>query len=119
MAIDTKHFKDKIQKEFELVEGELKGIGRRNPANPADWEAVETDTNLDSADPNDVADNIDSFEENTALVKQLEIRWNELKNALARIEAGTYGVCEVCGKPIESERLEANPAATTCIAHKK
>jgi DnaK suppressor protein len=35
--------------------------------------------------------------------------------ALGRIEAGTYGSCEVCGKPIPAERLEAVPYATLCI----
>jgi RNA polymerase-binding protein DksA len=35
--------------------------------------------------------------------------------ALERIEAGTYGVCMTCGKPIGDERLEAIPYATQCI----
>jgi DnaK suppressor protein len=35
--------------------------------------------------------------------------------ALARIEAGTYGICEGCGKPIAAERLAAIPWARLCI----
>lgn len=35
--------------------------------------------------------------------------------ALARIEAGTYGVCEECDDPVPYERLEALPTARTCI----
>lgn len=35
--------------------------------------------------------------------------------ALARLAAGSYGVCERCGHPIGAGRLEARPAATTCI----
>jgi DnaK suppressor protein len=35
--------------------------------------------------------------------------------ALARLAAGTYGVCGQCGQPIGNERLGARPAATTCI----
>ena len=35
--------------------------------------------------------------------------------ALARLEAGTYGMCESCGKPIAPERLEALPSAALCI----
>ncbi|HET9141946.1 TraR/DksA family transcriptional regulator [Actinophytocola sp.] len=38
-----------------------------------------------------------------------------LDAAVARIDAGTYGVCQRCGQPIAPERLEALPAATTCI----
>lgn len=40
----------------------------------------------------------------------------ELDAAAARIEQGTYGRCLKCGRPIAPERLEALPAATTCIA---
>lgn len=35
--------------------------------------------------------------------------------ALARLDAGTYGVCVGCGKPIGAERLEALPTAALCI----
>src|SRR6267154_2768990 len=35
--------------------------------------------------------------------------------ALVRLAAGSYGVCERCGQPIGAGRLEARPAATTCI----
>jgi DnaK suppressor protein len=35
--------------------------------------------------------------------------------ALRRIELGTYGTCETCGKQIDPERLEAIPAASDCI----
>ena len=39
--------------------------------------------------------------------------------ALARIDDGTFGTCEVCGKPIDEERLEALPWATLCIDDKR
>ena len=42
-----------------------------------------------------------------------------VETALGKIEAGTYGDCDACGKSIESERLEALPFATTCIACKR
>lgn len=37
--------------------------------------------------------------------------------ALARIDDGTYGICEVCGKPIGEARLEALPTTRFCIDH--
>lgn len=39
----------------------------------------------------------------------------QIEAALQRIEDGTYGVCEVCGKPIGEERLRAIPWTTRCI----
>ena len=40
----------------------------------------------------------------------------EVDAALARLDAGAYGTCVVCGRPIAPARLEARPMATTCIA---
>lgn len=42
-------------------------------------------------------------------------RLAEIDKVLARIAAGTYGICESCGKPIAPERLQAKPQATLCI----
>jgi DnaK suppressor protein len=42
----------------------------------------------------------------------------EIDRALAKIEAGTYGVCEQCGKPIPQPRLKALPYAALCVACK-
>ncbi len=42
----------------------------------------------------------------------------EIDRALQRIEMGTYGLCEQCGRPIPDARLEALPQATLCVACK-
>jgi DnaK suppressor protein len=42
-----------------------------------------------------------------------------IESALARVEAGTYGMCERCGQAIANERLEALPWATKCIECKR
>ena len=39
----------------------------------------------------------------------------KIEEAIARIESGTYGVCESCGGPISVRRLEARPVTTLCI----
>ncbi len=39
----------------------------------------------------------------------------EIKKALAKVRIGTYGVCEVCKKPIDLARLKAFPQATKCF----
>ncbi|MEU2204184.1 TraR/DksA C4-type zinc finger protein [Microbacterium oleivorans] len=40
----------------------------------------------------------------------------QVATALARVDAGTYGVCERCGRPIPEARLEVRPQATMCVA---
>jgi RNA polymerase-binding protein DksA len=50
-----------------------------------------------------------------ALLEQARRRLADVDAALARREAGDYGICETCGRPIGAERLAARPAACTCI----
>lgn len=115
--IDTNEFKETLEAELKTLEADLATVGRRNPRNPADWEPVPSPKTVDESDPVDVADEIEDYEEHSAVLKQLEIRYNEVKAALERIKKGDYGRCGVGGEEIEIERLRANPAATTCRKH--
>ncbi|MCX6703363.1 MAG: TraR/DksA C4-type zinc finger protein [Candidatus Zambryskibacteria bacterium] len=117
MTINTEHFKLKLEEELKAVEAELMTVGRKNPSNPGDWEAKEGEVNTDTAEDAEIAEGIEVYENNSAILKQLEIRFNELKDALAKIDMGNYGICEISGLPIEEDRLEVNPAARTCKAH--
>jgi RNA polymerase-binding protein DksA len=44
---------------------------------------------------------------------------SKIEGALSRIDDGSYGTCEACGRPIDQERLEAVPWATLCIEDKR
>jgi len=114
---DTTAYKNTLTEEKTRLEAELATVGRRNPSNPADWEARPQETGQE-ADENSAADLQEGYGENAAILNDLEIRYNEVLAALARIEAGTYGTCSVGGEEIEEARLQADPAAATCIAHK-
>jgi DnaK suppressor protein len=50
-----------------------------------------------------------------ALLKQATADLDELDEAVRRVDEGTYGVCERCGRPIAPARLEARPAARRCV----
>ncbi len=117
MTIDIRHFKTKLEVEEKLLEKELETVGRRNPDNLSDWEATPEDKDVSQADENTVADGIEDYEGNVAIVDTLETRYQDLKSALDKIKHGTYGLCEVCKEEIDAERLEANPSARTCRKH--
>jgi RNA polymerase-binding transcription factor DksA len=55
--------------------------------------------------------------ENRALLGQLTEQLSDIERALAKLDAGTYGMCEVCGGPIQEARLEVMPATRFCIRH--
>jgi RNA polymerase-binding transcription factor DksA len=50
-----------------------------------------------------------------ATIDMTRARVADLDRALARLAAGSYGRCEVCGGAISDERLAARPAARTCF----
>ena len=78
--------------------------------------AASRDTNAD--DEHDPEGATIAFERSqlAALVGQVRERLAEVDAALGRLAAGTYGVCEVCGRPIAEARLEVRPTARTCVA---
>jgi len=51
-----------------------------------------------------------------ALRRAVEAERSEIAAARARVASGAFGVCEVCGRAIAEERLEARPTARRCIA---
>lgn len=55
--------------------------------------------------------------ENYTLADTLQNQLNQVQHALDRMDAGTYGTCEICGREIPRERLEALPATSRCIEH--
>ena len=79
--------------------------------------AASRDTNAD--DEHDPEGMTIAFERSQvdALVRQAREHLAEIDAAIARLETGTYGLCEVCGEPLPQGRLEARPTARTCMPH--
>lgn len=63
----------------------------------------------------DDASDVMNRERNLALRGNAEDLLSQVDAALQRLNAGSYGVCERCGQPINPERLEALPYAIHCI----
>ena len=55
------------------------------------------------------------LEKRLALEKQIRNHLTEVKHALGKFEKGTYGLCDICGQPIDPARLEARPQANLCV----
>lgn len=119
MVADTSHFKKKLEEEKIILEDQLSSLGGKNPEVPGDWQTKPDALDTDTAENSELADMQEDFEERNAIQNRLENRLIDVRDALTKIEEGRYGICEVSGESIEGERLEANPAARTCIAHKE
>jgi len=116
--MNTEHFKSKLEAELKVVEKELNELGWKDPET-GEWSATGNtlDVTTPMADSNEAADQLEEYGERQAETSTLEARRSDIKDAQMKIVQGTYGTCEVCGKEIEEDRLEANPAARTCKAH--
>jgi len=114
---DLKHYKAKLTSEKAELESELQEVGEKNPTLKEGWEATSKNIEVDSADENEVADKFEEYEGNSGILKQLEGQLTEVNAALDRIAKGTYGICQICGQPIEKDRLEANPSSKISIKH--
>ena len=101
--------------ERDAVEEELATYGRVQN-DTGDWQGSSAEGGQE-ADPNDAADQIEELVVNVPLVEELEKRHKDIVDALEKMEDGTYGICEGGEEEIPFDRLEANPAARTCVKH--
>jgi len=99
-----------LLKEHDRLKKEIESVAVKNPEGAEDsYEAVRPEYDGTSSDEDGAEETL--YETNVALKGQLQEDLREIDAALARIERGKYGVCEVCGKDIPEERLEALPEA--------
>lgn len=114
--MNTEIFKNRLEKEKAVLEKELGGIAVKSKGVPGDWEALPPE--LDAMDTRDeVAERMEDLNERKAEEVTLERQLAKVQAALDRIKNNTYGLCSICGKEIENDRLEASPSATTCKQH--
>ncbi len=110
-SIDTNRFRDALLAERKRVAAALENLKNENPG------SVEEETGEEASDQHlaDTATAMHDRELDYGLTENEEDLLREIDAALERIEAGTYGTCASCGKPIGEERLEALPWTDLCI----
>ena len=113
MSIDTAHF----QEELEQARGRLLKTIEHHDIGTASLEEETGELVSGSADNHmaDTATETYERELDEGLEEDARDQLHQVDKALARIEAGEYGRCEICGKEIPVERLEAVPWTTLCI----
>jgi DnaK suppressor protein len=102
----------RLEEERTRLQGIRDGIQREQ-----DESTAETSGELSSFDqhPGDSGTETFEMEKNVSLLEQVEDELLEVEAAFQRLERGTYGSCQACGRPIGEERLEALPATRYCI----
>ena len=90
-------------------------IGNMADDNNKDRAAGSDDLATVDQHPADAGSETFEREKDMAILNNLEEQIIEIEKALARVDEGTYGTCEACGKPIGDERLEVVPTARYCV----
>lgn len=70
-------------------------------------------------DVDDAASDLIERDKTMALIVALERKLDDINHAITQAQAGSYGICEKCGNPIEPERLEIFPETTLCVNCKR
>jgi RNA polymerase-binding protein DksA len=112
--IDTNEFRRLLEEERARL---LHASGRYQRENSESLEDEAGELGGRSTDDNlgDLASDTYERELDEGIEEGVEDTIREIDAALKRIEDGTYGICEICGKPIGVERLRAIPWTTRCI----
>lgn len=69
--------------------------------------------------PADIASEVFEREKDLGLLDATHLRLQDIERAIGAIDEGTYGTCDMCGKPIPEERLDAYPLTTVCVDCKR
>jgi len=99
---NLKKERERINRELEDLKVEIKPADERREGSPFGKKEEE-------------ATEVMELEKRLALEKQLSDSLAKINRAIQKYEAGTYGICDQCGKPIEPARLEALPYASLCL----
>lgn len=94
--------KKHLTREFEQLKSSVRPPNERREGSPfgkREEEATETA----------------ELETRLELEKRIRDQLAKVEHALSKFEDGTYGLCDVCGQPINPERLEALPQANLCL----
>ena len=102
----------RLEEERTRLQGIRDGIQREQ-----DEAVSDTGGELSSFDqhPGDSGTETFEMEKNVSLLEQVDDELLEVEAAIQRLDRGTYGSCQACGRPIGDERLEAMPATRFCV----
>jgi RNA polymerase-binding transcription factor DksA len=102
-----------------LLQEQLKHLKKRKKEIDSEDPFKEGERALDNASMDDDAAEQFGHARTTALQEQLDRRIIQIRKALSQIKIGKYGVCDDCGKMIDTDRLMIEPEATLCASCQK
>jgi DnaK suppressor protein len=106
--------KAKARKRLEEERTRLEGVRDGLVRDESDADTSGELSNVDQH-PGDLGSETFEHEKNQSVLEQVSDELLQIEAAFQRLENGTYGTCQACGKPIGAERLDAMPATRFCV----
>jgi RNA polymerase-binding transcription factor DksA len=100
----------RLEEERTRLEGVRDGLVRDESTEDASAELSNVDQH-----PGDLGSETFEHEKNQSVLEQVTDELLQIEAAFQRLENGTYGTCQACGRPIGAERLDALPATRFCV----
>jgi DnaK suppressor protein len=113
-AEDLAFFRAHLQKQLELIQGNLNALASDNLKRSP----IEATGDISAHSTHMADQGTDNFDRELALnlASSRQDSIYDIEDAIRRIDDGSYGACEACGKGIERARLKALPFAKKCMA---
>lgn len=105
--------KSKLEQSVQALKKELETFATEDKNLKGNWDAKRI--NAEDTDMEEKADEVEEYDNKLSLEHSLELKLKDVNTALEKITAGSYGVCEKCGKEITQERLLVCPEAKWCM----
>ena len=113
----TQQIQKKLIKEKAQIEKQLKSFADKDENLKGDWDTRFPKWNGGSGSSalETAADAVEEYSSLLPIEHNLELRLQNINEALKRLKKGTYGICEKCKKQIPDERLKVYPEAKFCM----
>ncbi len=111
----TQEFLGEMKTQLVSEQGRLEGELARFAKSTGTEGNYETTFKDMGTDEEEQASEVEQYVDDIALESNLEAQLKDTLDALAKLDAGTYGICEATGEEISEERLRIYPAARTAI----
>lgn len=108
--------KVKLHEQEKQLQERLQWFAKQDEANPEDYHS--RFPNYGEKEDENAAE-VAAYSDRISLEHTVESDLRDVHQALKSIEAGTYGICRYCKKPIEEKRLLIRPTSSSCVQCKK
>jgi RNA polymerase-binding transcription factor DksA len=112
--MDSDAARQLLEEERERLSNVRDGLDAENPSDETENQSMGELSDVDQHQA-DVGTETFEREKDYSILERVEAELGDVEHALRRLDEGTYGTCEACGKPIDDERLQAMPATRFCM----